>query len=100
MEPPRLGLLDGAFVLSSAGEHFVLEADGYGATLAPLDPEGAAPAYATEQPLLERGMLRADDRLVRCEWPQEGLVAARTGDSIAVVSPVSYGVKVFARALS
>ena len=98
-EPPRLGVLGDGFILSSAGEHYLLEADAYGATLRPVDPEQGQAAQPAPRAALEGGHLRADDRLVPCEWPQEGLRFAATTDSIAVVSQLSHAVRVLPRSL-
>ncbi|HEX8055270.1 MAG TPA: hypothetical protein VF481_01305 [Novosphingobium sp.] len=98
-EPPRLGVLGDSFILSSAGEHYLLEADAYGATLRPVDPEQGEAAQPAPAAALESGHLRAADRLVPCEWPQDGLHSAATADSIAVVSRLSYAVRVMPRSL-
>lgn len=99
-EPPRLGVIDNQFVLSSVDQHFVLEADGYGAVLRRVAPDYAAAAVpAGPAHLTPDGHLRSDDRLVACEWSADGLMVAATGDSMAVVSSHAHAVQVFPRIL-
>lgn len=100
VQPPRLGVLGESFILSSAGEHFLLEADAYGATLRTVTPEQGAAAVPAASAALEGGYLRMSDRLVPCEWPQDGLRSAATADSIALVSPLSYAVRVLPKTVS
>ena len=99
VEPPRLGMLGESFILSSAGEHFLLEADAYGVTLRPVTPEQSAATVPASRATLEGGHLRTVDRLVPCEWPQDGLRSAATADSVALVSPLSYAVRVLPQVL-
>ena len=99
-EPTKLAVLGDAFILSSAGQYFVLDADAYGAGLRMIDAvRGAAATPATLATMANGRQIRADDRLVSCRWPQDGLAVAMTSDTVAVVSAWSHQVQVFARAL-
>lgn len=100
-EPPRLGVLGNGFILSSAGEHFLLEADAYGATLRPVpreDGEAATPARPAS--LSGGGQLRIGNRTLASDWPADGLFEAETADSVAIVSRFSHAVRVLPKALS
>ncbi len=98
--PPRLGVLGDTFMLSSGEVHFVLDADAYGATLRPASREdGDAAVPAQPASLVHGDRLRADDRTVPCDWPQDGLYLAQTRDSIAVVSRFSHAARVIPRTL-
>ena len=99
-QPPQLAVLQNSFILSSGGRSFVLEADGYGATLRlTLAEDFAAADPAQPHRLIEGNKLRIDDRMVPCAWPQDGLKAAITADSMAIVSPYSHAVQIMPRAL-
>ncbi len=99
-EPPQLAVLQDSFILASSGRHFVLEADAYGATIRRTSAEHFAQASPAQPCALAPGnQLRADDRLVPCAWPQDGLKIAMTADSMAVVSPYSHAVQVLPKVL-
>lgn len=99
-EPPELSVIDDNFILSSGGKHFMLEADGFGAVLRRAGADYAAAAKpATPARLDAQNQLRADDRMVPCDWPANGLMLAVTSDSMAVVSSHSHAVMVFPRAM-
>jgi hypothetical protein len=98
--PPQLGVFDNHFILSSADRHFLLEADGYGAILRRAEPEQAGASTPAAPARLHQGnQLRADDRLVPCDWPNDGLTIATTSESMAIVSPHSHSVHIFPRTM-
>lgn len=99
-EPPRLAVADDALIVTSWGRAFLLDADAYGATLRPLAEGEVGNARPSREPAKIRGgAMQAEDRLIRCDWPEEGLVQASTADTTALVSPFSHCVRVFARSL-
>ncbi len=98
--PPHLSMFDDHFILSSADRHFLLEADGFGAILRRAEPEQAAAATpASHAQLHGDTQVRADDRLVPCDWPEDGLSIAATSESIALVSRHSHTVRIFPRTM-
>ena len=99
-EPPRLAQQGAMIVVASGRQYFELAADAYGATLRQLPEDvGRSVPLASHQPALKGRAIQAEDRLVPCQLPQDGLIQATTADTIAVASRLSYSVQVFPRAL-
>jgi hypothetical protein len=95
-QPPVVNVVDDRFVVTSGTQRFALFADAYGASLRPHDTELTTQASTqTAQHRLDKGDIRADDRLVPIALPVMGLRITETSDSIAVTSPYSHRLHVF-----
>ena len=102
--PPRVVANEDGFGVFSGERFFHLFADAFGVALLPaangegFEPRaGAGGDSAWGGPSLKGSLLIDGDRRIRLDLPEEGLVLAANAHSLAVSSPYSYSVRIFAR---
>ncbi|MEA1072929.1 hypothetical protein [Sphingomonas sp. LY160] len=96
--PPALFAFGNAFFARSGDQHFLLDADTYGATLRPVFAEALTDAQpACPAPVTPNRGVEVDGHPLECDLPANGLAMALTDDSIALASPWSYQLRVYPR---
>ncbi|MES2445238.1 MAG: hypothetical protein V4574_20630 [Pseudomonadota bacterium] len=93
--PPEVRACAEGFLLRSGARVELAIADAFGATLHASTPEDFRAADA-QSPRVDGNRVAAGDRTVVADLPAQGLTAAANADSLAVASPFSYSVRIFA----
>ncbi len=93
-EPPAVRAGPQGFLLRSGAKTGLLVADAWGATLHPADAAQFDSAKAGAPILIDGALVVAGDRRIATGLPSEGLAAAATANSVAIVSRYSHQVRI------
>jgi hypothetical protein len=98
--PPDIRAGSGDFVVRSGERHYLLVADAYGAVLQPASArefEQAVPAAGQLECMLSAGALAVGTRRIVLDVPETGLAVCATACTIAIASPWTHTIRLFAR---
>lgn len=98
-QPPELRAAPDGFWLRSGQRHHLVVADAWGAVVLPAsadDFEACAPLARPTSPVVQGSRLVFVRRAVDLDLPAEGLQVGANDDTVAVASPYSHAVRLFA----